>query len=94
MSRNQDAITQAMQDRAQLAAAYRRTFKDTAEGRRVYEDIVLRIANIYGPLFTGNEADTHYNAGRRDVGVAIYQLTEGTETLFPDGRPEVRTKQD
>lgn len=55
------------------SALYKRVF-GTPEGHKVLTDILNRLCNVDGPLFTNDAIGIAYNTARRDVGIEIARL--------------------
>lgn len=55
------------------SALYKNVF-GTPEGQKVLTDILNRLCNVDGPLFTNDAIGIAYNAARRDVGIEIARL--------------------
>lgn len=55
------------------SALYKAVF-GTPEGQKVLSDILNRLCNVDGPIFTTEALGIAYNAARRDVGIEIARL--------------------
>lgn len=55
------------------SALYKRVF-GSPEGQKVLTDILNRLCNVDGPVFTTDAIGIAYNAARRDVGIEIARL--------------------
>jgi hypothetical protein len=67
------------------SALYKGVF-GSIEGQKVLADILNRLCNVDGPVFTESPIGIAYNTARRDVGLEIARLVwlEVTEDKTPE----------